>query len=215
MANTTKEDKKDPTATAAPQPAPTEATAANSATTPTSAAPVKKKSHLGLWIGLGIGAFVLLFVVPAVMFVVGVSMFGTRLGKAVNVNGTSVDGSGKVSVQDKNGNSFSAGGNQTLPKDLPSSVVIYKGSILSSGRLTTDGKTGWSVVVATNDSLDTVGSSLSNSYSSNGWSTVMDNKSSDGGLLVAKNGNLQANIYYSTKDGKTNIVYTVAEGAAN
>jgi len=156
-----------------------------------------------------IGSLVAVFIlIPMIVFIVGLLFVGKNLkdnGVSVNTN----SGSESVSIKDKNGNEFSAGGSQTLPKDFPKDFPVYKGDIASSGRLTTDGKTGWTVSVQTNDDLTKVSESLTGSFSSNGWTTSMDNINSQGGLIVASNGTLRSSVFYSTKDGKTTILYTV------
>src|SRR5690606_36891243 len=100
---------------------------------------------------------VVFIVIPGLLFAGGALFVGKKLkDNGVNVN----TDSGSVTVKDKNGHEFSAGGSQTMPKDFPSEVTVYKGNIVSSGRITNDGKTGWTVTISTPDDTNKVGDSL-------------------------------------------------------
>jgi hypothetical protein len=193
----------EPTNATADKPAaPTTSTAA----APAAAAAAAKKSNKTLYIVIGV-VVVIFVIIPAILFAAGVAFVGSKVNEAgVKINGNN----GTVTVKGKNGDEITAGNTQTLPKDFPSQVPVYKGTIVSSSKLTTDGKTGWTVAITTGDNFTKVSDALTQSFSTNGWTASMDNKSADGGLIAAQNGTLRANLYYSTKDGKTSIVYTVS-----
>lgn len=179
--------------------------------TPAAAPPQPVKSS-NTKIFVIVGLVVLVFVViPLIMLLAG----GVFLGKKLKDNGVNVNtDTGSVSITDKNGNEFKAGGEQTMPKDFPSEVPVYKGEILSSGRLTVEGRTGWTVTIATSDDLAKVGTSLNDTFSKDGWTTSMSNTTNEGGLVIATKGDLRVNIFYSAQDGKSNILYTVTKETA-
>lgn len=180
-----------------------------STATPAAAAPQAPAKSNNTKIFVIVGVLVLVFVIiPIIMILAG----GLFVSKKLKDNGVNVNtNSGSVSVTDKNGNEFSAGGNQTMPKDFPTGVPVYKGDILSSGSLTVEGRRGWTVTIATSDDLNTVGTNLNDSFSKDGWTTTMSNTTNEGGLVIANKGDLRVNLFYSTQDGKTNILYTVTQ----
>lgn len=200
-----------PSKTPAPAAAPKtpKAAKAPAAPDPNAQAAATKKDHKVIII-LAVIAAVIFLVIPAIALTVG----GIFLSKKVNESGVKVDTDSKsVSISDKNGNEFSAGGNQKLPSDFPSDIPLYNGDIAATGKVNSDGKSGWTVSILTNDSASQVSDTINKSYSSDGWSTEMTNTSAEGGLLIAKKNDLQVNIFYNSKDGKTSILYTVGKGA--
>lgn len=183
--------------------------AVSSAPDPAAQAAATKKNHKVIII-LAIIAAILFLVLPAIALTVG----GIFLGKKIEENGVKFDAnSNSVSITDKNGNEFSAGEGQKLPADFPTSVPLYQGDMTATGKINTDGKTGWTVAIGTNDDVNKVTDSLTKSYSSDGWMTDMSNSTNEGGMIIATKGDLRVNIYYSAKDGKTSILYTVVNGA--
>lgn len=156
-----------------------------------------------------VGVLVLIFVIiPAIALTAG----GIFLGNKLNENGVNVDTSqqeGSVNIKDKNGNEINVGGTQKLPNGFPSDIPLYDGKITASGKVTVDGKTGWTVTISTSDSLDTVGSWNTSQYSSNGWTTNLDTASGSGGLLTATNGTYRVSAFSNNEDGTTTVLYTV------
>lgn len=174
-------------------------------TTAPEAASTSKSSHKTalIIVGVVVAIFVL---IPAIALTIG----GVFVGKKIADNGVKIDGDNKsVTIKDKDGNEFSAGESQELPKDFPSEVKVYSGQIVSAGRSVVEGKTAWTVAVKTSDSATKVGESLTEQYSNNGWTASMNNTSGTGGLLIATNGKYGVSAFYSSEDGQTAIVYTV------
>ncbi|MEO5627786.1 MAG: hypothetical protein ABIQ89_02760 [Candidatus Saccharimonadales bacterium] len=161
-------------------------------------------------------ALIIVGVVVAVFIVlplIGLAVGGVFIGKSLKDNNVKVNsGDSSVSVSDKNGNEFSAGGSQTLPSDFPSGVPLYKGDIVTTGKVNSDGKTVWSVSISTSDSSAQVHDAMTQSYTSDGWEASINNSGEGSGLLAAKKNDMQVSAYYASKDGKTVIVYTVANG---
>ncbi|MDQ5972332.1 MAG: hypothetical protein QG553_491 [Patescibacteria group bacterium] len=184
---------------------------AKPATPATPAKPAGKNNTNKTVIIIVVVVVVLFVILPVLFFTVGAVMFGNELSKQTGVN---VDSNSKsVTVKDKDGNEFSAGEDKTLPKDFPTGIPIYDGDIEGSGKITTEGKTAWTVTMTTSDSVSKVSESQTASFSTDGWTTSMNSDTSDGGLIIAKKGTLNVNTYYNSKDGKTAIVYTVSESA--
>ncbi len=179
--------------------------------TPAAAAPVKKKDS-SKTIFIVVGVVVLVFVVlPIIFFTVVAGIIGHKVAENVQVSG---DGK-SATIKTKNGDEITTGGaSQTLPKDWPTSVTTYNGTIINATRLTIEGKVTYSAVIETKDDPATVAAALSKSFSTNGWTTSLDNKTSDGGLISAENGTYHVQILYTVKDGKTSISYTVVPMAA-
>jgi hypothetical protein len=183
------------------------------AANPSSAAPAapaaaatNKKNTKTVLIVVAIVVFIFI-ILPAILFTVGALVIGKKLAD----NGVSVDSSSKsVTVKDKNGNQFSAGGTQQLPADFPSNVPVYSKNVVASGRTTIDGKTAWTVSVQTNDSPATITNNLKNAFSNNGWSISNQSTTNDGGYITASNGTHNVNIFYGTDNGKTTLLYTVS-----
>jgi hypothetical protein len=145
--------------------------------------------------------------VVAVLLVLGV-LSRVMNRTATNGVGLTTNGNGSATLKTANGDEISTG-TQSLPKDFPGNVPTYPGTIVQGTRLTTDGKVGWSVVIETKDDAAKVTDSLTKSFSSNGWTTSVDNKTADGGLLAAENGNLHVQATTVTQNGKTTISYVV------
>ncbi len=192
----------------APKPAPAAETTKPEAP---AAAPVAKKNNNKTVIII-VAVVVFFFVIlPAIFFTVGAVFLGNKIS---DETGVKVDSNSKsVTVKDKDGNEYTAGETKTLPKDFPTGIPVYDGDIEGSGKITTDGKTAWTVTMTTSDSVTKVSESQVKSFSTDGWTTSMNSDTSDGGLIIAKKGTLNVNTYYNTKDGKTAIVYTVSESA--
>lgn len=156
-----------------------------------------------------VGVVIALFVVlPAIALTAG----GVFLGNKLQENGTTVsteNGEGSVNIKDKNGNEINVGGSQKLPAGFPSDIPLYDGKITASGKITVDGKTGWTATITTSDDLSTVGSWNTSQYSSNGWTTNLDTASGSGGLLTATNGTYRVSAFSSNENGTTTVLYTV------
>lgn len=195
-----------PTEPATPAEAP-----APAATKATPAAPKKDNTKkVVIIVAAVVGVFIVL---PIIAFTILASVIGNKIthNGAIDVDSNS----GTVSVKGKDGNEFTAGNNASLPKDFPKDVDVYNDNVKTSSKITENGKTVWSVSVETNDSSAKVGPVLTESFTTDGWTASLNNNSADSGLMIAKKGDMQANIYYATKDGKTTIVYTVAQGVAS
>lgn len=189
------------------------AKAAATKKTTTKAAPAAgKKANNSKTVLIVVGIVVLvLVIIPSIIFGIGAIFVGNKLADEVGVNGVNIDTAKEgVSIKDKNGNEFSAGGDQKLPDDLPKAVKIYPGTIVASGRTTIDGQTAWTVSISTNDDISKVSNSIKNTYSQDGWTTSMDSATNDGGYLVASNDTYRMNAFYGSKDGKTTVLYTVS-----
>ena len=173
---------------------------------PVAVAPTANQKNNTKTILIVVGVLVVIFVIiPTILVSVGAGIIGHKV-----INGVKVSNNGTTTtIQTKNGDQITAGTSQSLPKDFPTSVPVYKGTITSSSHLTIDGKATWSVIVETKDDPSKVSDALSQSFSSNGWTASLDNKTTDGGLIAAENGQLHTQVLYSTKDGKTTISYTV------
>jgi hypothetical protein len=175
--------------------------------------PVAAKKDNTKTIVIVVGVLVLIFVViPIILFIVLAGVVGHKI-----VGGVKVSNDGKTAtIKTANGDQISTG-SQTLPKDWPTSVPVYKGTLVNSSRLTIDGKITYSAVVETKDSSTTVGTTLSNDFSTNGWMAALDNKTSDGGLIASDNttASLHTQVVYVTKDGKTTISYNVVPATAS
>lgn len=182
--------------------------AAQAAPDPAAQAAATKRDHKIIII-LAIIAAVIFLVIPAIALTVG----GIFLGKKIDEHGVKFDvNKESVNVTDKNGNSFSAGGNQNLPADFPKEVPLVEGNITASGKLAHEGQTGWTVAITTNQTPQQVADSLTKSFSSDGWTTDTNNNNGDSGMIIAKKADLRVNAFYSEKDGKAAVVYTVANG---
>lgn len=184
------------------EPSQTKDSKTDTKTNPTTKAP---SSHKTLFIILGV--VILIFVIlPGILFVSGVAFVRHRLGESgIKVNNTTKS----VTIKGSNGDEITAGSSKTLPKDFPSSVTIYKGTLLSSGRLTIEGRVNWSASVETTDNSETVSKNLTETFSSNGWTTDLNNQTTEGGVINAHNDQFTVNVYYGGKDGKTQMTYTV------
>lgn len=203
MPSTPKPKQTNTSAAAAPE-TPTEPTA--TPVTPTPATPAKKNNTKVVIIVVAcvMGFFLLL----SIAFIIAGAWF---VNNKLEENGISVDsGSRSISVSDGNGNTFSASGQQNLPDGFPSEVKLYhNGKIVSSGRANVGGETGWAVTISTPDSLAQVMTSVANTYSQNGWTTEMNNNSESGAIFSATKGDLRVSVIGATKDGQTNVIYTV------
>lgn len=168
----------------------------------------KSGSNKTVFIVVGVVAAVVL--IPIILLTIGASIIGHKITNGVKVTSS---GDGKsATIKTANGDEISTGGaSKTLPKDFPSSVSVYNGTIVTSARLTIDGKVTWSVVIETKDDVAKVGDALSQSFSTNGWTADLDNKTSDGGLIAANNTSaaLHVQVLWTVKSGKTSISYTV------
>jgi len=170
---------------------------------PKPSASAAKKNTKTLWIVVAVVA--VLVAIPAILFTIGAGIVGHKV-----INGVKVSNDGKsATIQTKNGDEISTGGSQSLPKDFPSSVATYQGTIINSSRLTMEGKVNWSVVIETKDDPTKVSDALTKSFASNGWTASLDNKTGDGGLIAAENGSFHVQVIYTVKDGKTSISYVV------
>jgi len=173
--------------------------------TPVAPAASSKSSHKTALIitGVVVGVFVVL---PLIALTIG----GIFLGKKISDSGVKIDSNSKtVTVKDKEGNEFSAGESQELPKDFPNDIKVYPGQIVTAGRSVVEGKVAWTAAVKTQDSATKVGESLTEQFSGNGWTAALNNTSNEGGILSAINGTYRVSAFYSSKDGQTSIVYTV------
>lgn len=181
--------------------APAKSTAAKTA------APAKNNTKTVLIV---VAVVVFIFVViPAIALTAGGVFLGNKINDAgLNVDTTS-NGEGSVNIKDKNGNEINVGGTQKLPAEFPSDIPLYDGKISASGKVTVDGKTGWTVTITTSDSLDTVSAWNTKEFSSNGWNTNLDTSSGSGGLLTATNGTYRVSAFSSNDDGTTTVLYTV------
>jgi hypothetical protein len=157
-----------------------------------------------------VGVFIVL---PMIAMII----LGSVIGHKLTNNGTvKVSGDkGSVSIKGKDGNEFTAGTTATLPKDFPQDVDVYNDNIQSSSKISENGKTVWTVSVTTADSPTKVGQVLTESYTTDGWTASLNNNGPDSGLMIAKKGDLQVNVYYAAKDGKTTIVYTVGKSLSS
>lgn len=194
-----------------PAPKKTAAAKAPAKKTPVKKAPVAKATggNNSKTVLIVVGVVVLLFlVIPAIALTAG----GVFVGNKLKENGTTVsteNSEGSVNIKDKNGNEINVGGTQKLPDSFPSNIPLYDGKITASGKITVDGKTGWTVTISTSDDLETVGSWNTSQYSSNGWTTNLDTVSSSGGLLTATNNAYRVSAFSSNDDSTTTVLYTV------
>lgn len=196
---------------AAPKKTATKKPAAKKA--PVKKAPAKPAANAGnnntKTILIVIGVVVAIFVI---LPLIALTATGVFVGKKLQENGTTVstqDGQGSVNIKDKNGNEINVGGTQKLPANFPSDIPLYDGKITASGKITVDGKTGWTVTIQTSDDIETVGSWNTSQYSSNGWTTNLDTASGSGGLLTATNNAYRVSAFSSNENGTTTVLYTV------
>lgn len=181
---------------------------------PAAASPAAPKKDNTKKVVIIVAAVVGVFIV---LPIIAVTILASVIGHKITNNGAvNVDSNkGTVSIKGKDGSEFTAGTTTSLPKDFPKDVDVYNDNIKSSSKITENGKTVWSVSVETNDSSAKVGPVLTESFTTDGWTASLNNNGTDSGLLIAKKGDLQTNIYYATKDGKTTIVYTVGQSLAD
>lgn len=185
-----------PSAAPAPQTAPA-----------TTDAPQKSNNTKVVVIVVSIVVF-LFIIVPMIFILIGAVLVKDKLKE----NGVNIDSGGKsITVKDDNGNTFSAGGQTSLPSDFPEGMTLYSKNITSAGRATFEGKTTWTVSIETNDSVQTVTNALKNTFSQNGWSIEMENSTNEGSYINATNGTLRVNTFTASNNGKTTIVYTVSQ----
>lgn len=186
--------------------APKKTTAKKAPVTKTAKPAAAQKNNNTKTVVIVVSVVIFFFVVlPIIVFGIGAAILGNKLAE----NGVSVDSGKSISINDGNGNSFSAGGSQSLPEGFPSAVKLYNGQITSSGRVNVSGETGWTVTVTTNDGLSQVMNSIASTYSQNGWTTELNTTSENGALFTATNGNLRVSVFGSNKDGQTSVLYTV------
>lgn len=98
---------------------------------------------------------------------------------------------------------------QALPANFPEDVPLYEG-VVTAGK---SDKSSWVVTVTTNNTIANVTPVLSQSFTSEGWTTRLNNSTAEGGTIVAEKGNLHTTVVYGLKDGQTAIVYAVTNGA--
>lgn len=98
---------------------------------------------------------------------------------------------------------------QALPADFPSDVPIYEGVVTSSQKTTVDGKPAWKITITTGTPVADVAPVLSYHFTSEGWTTSLNNATAEGGTIVAKKGNLDATITYAAAEGQTSMNYEI------
>lgn len=96
---------------------------------------------------------------------------------------------------------------QALPADF-ADVPIYEGVVTASQKTTVDGKPAWKVTITTGTPVADVAPVLYH-FTSEGWTTSLNNATAEGGTIVAQKGNLNATIAYATVEGQTSMNYVI------
>ncbi|MEO5627785.1 MAG: hypothetical protein ABIQ89_02755 [Candidatus Saccharimonadales bacterium] len=155
----------------------------------------------------------LAFFVFVVLPIIVLTILGIILGAVIRTNDVrfTADSNG-FEVIDKNGNQLSAGNNQQLAKDFPISVPVYPDTLLSSGKLDFDNKTGWEAVVTTKDNFVEVKRSIEDDFTEAGWGQFKYTLENNSGKFSATKDNLTVNIFFQQTDNDSTIIaYTVVQ----
>lgn len=143
--------------------------------------------------------------------IISVGFFVYAIQKAAKDNGVNVN-NGSVTIQGKDGNSASIGGNAQIPNGFPSDVPIYKPSeVVASSKA--NGSYGVSLL--TNDSLQKVTDYYNSELPKQGWQSSEDTGQfnlSGGSVATFTKGNQTLGVIMASdnKSGsKTSITLTV------
>lgn len=100
-----------------------------------------------------------------------------------------------------------------LVSSFPADVPLYDGQIVDSlsGISDFSGAPEWNVTMTTQDSVDTVGASVREAYSTNGWSMGSEMESAGGNLFTARGAGYTVSVTYGDAFGpETTINYGVS-----
>jgi cytoskeletal protein RodZ len=166
----------------------------------------------------------ILFVLPAIAFGIG-AFWLSRGDNASNLTESLIEGATGSNVEIDSDNksveiktdsgTYSAGGNQELPKDLPEAVVIYDSqTVLSmiSENNADDGVVSWTFTAETSDAKDKVSSYFEQNFADKGWSLESSSTYGDVSTYSYTKDDLKALVTFSPgyqDESKLNISYYI------
>jgi hypothetical protein len=136
------------------------------------------------------------------------SVIEQSTGNDVNID----TNDGSFSIETDQG-SIDVGGEQTLPEDLPSAVVVYENQKIVGVVSSTQGESKfWSITAETDNSVDTVKSFVTERYTSGGWKTESTSTFDSTSSYSFSKDDLQALITISQNDdNKVGITYYITQ----
>lgn len=120
-----------------------------------------------------------------------------------------------VSIEGENGEKLEIG-TQELPQDIPSVVPVYTGAQPQSSFSTGEaqGDKGWTVTLASDDSITLVNGYYAQALNQNGWEVTYQYSLDESYGYVAKNGLLTVTLTISANESdQTSIFMSVSESS--
>jgi hypothetical protein len=139
--------------------------------------------------------------------------FGSRQTAAGRIIGANVDsGNGKVTIQTKEGSTYTAGEDVRIPEDFPKDVFVYTGAKV---KMCMSMPNGWNLVLETKDSVDKALEAFKGKMTDGGWEKQMDLTTEGNHMVTYKKADRTAAVTISGSSGTTQISLVVAKNTAN
>lgn len=168
-----------------------------------------------------VGVLIVGAILLSVVATAGYKYFQKRIGKEIlKTQGIDVkkvdEKSGEVeySIKGDEGEELTFKSSKTLPDDFPTNQLpIYDGEITNTNRMVMEGRTSWTIIITTSDSIDAVKSAVRDNFISHDWEIVMEQDTDESGMLIAKKDGYTATTSYSidSDNGEVRISYNVRE----